>query len=57
MGEIPEVKPVKLGEGPERQGALELTPSQAPVTCRGRCREQTAGTYGSSGTCGLTKLW
>src|ERR1700722_659323 len=28
-GEIPGVKPVKLGEGPEAR-ALELTPSQAP---------------------------
>jgi len=38
------VKPVKVGEGPEQQ--LELTPSQAPAMCLGRCREQTAGTYG-----------
>jgi hypothetical protein len=35
--------PVKLGEGPGQQS--ELTPSQAPKD-RGRCREQTAGTYG-----------
>jgi len=35
--------PVKLGEGPGLRS--ELTPSQA-LEFQGRCREQTAGTYG-----------
>ncbi len=42
--ETPEVKPVKVGEGPGRK--CELMPSQAQFRQLGRCREQTAGTYG-----------
>ena len=43
------MKPVKLGEGPEALRAFELTPSQALRQARGRCREQTAGTYSLDG--------
>ena len=46
-GETLKVKPVKLGRGPGRKS--ELMPSQAPEF-RGRCREQTAGTYGRKTT-------
>ena len=44
-GEIFEVKPVKLGEGPEQRARADTEPSPGQAT-RGRCREQTAGTYG-----------
>ena len=44
-GETPEVKPVKVGESPGCI-ASEPTPSQAQAPSLGRCREQTAGTYG-----------
>ncbi len=39
-----EVKPVKLGEGPERLVRANAEPSPS---MKGRCREQTAGTYGA----------
>jgi hypothetical protein len=47
--EIRGVKPVKLGEGPEALAArADAEPS--PVRgAQGRCREQTAGTYGLHG--------
>jgi hypothetical protein len=43
------VKPVKLGEGPEALSArADAEPSPARLA-PGRCREQTAGTYGRHG--------
>ena len=41
-GEIREMKPVKFGERPGRDVRANAEPS--PVA-KGRCREQTAGTY------------
>jgi len=32
-----------------KRSSLELTPSQALRLAQGRCREQTAGTYGRCG--------
>ena len=45
-GETPEVKPVKLGEGPGPQVRANAEPSPRIERSKGRCREQTAGTYG-----------
>ena len=47
-GEILEVEPVKLGEDPEPRARVHAEPS--PGSRRGRCREQTAGTYGRKAT-------
>ena len=42
------MKPVKLGEGPKvRRRQADAEPS--PGKRQGRCREQTAGTYGLHG--------
>ena len=44
-GETPEVKPVKLGERPGCFGN-RANAEPSPSNSLGRCREQTAGTYG-----------
>jgi hypothetical protein len=46
-GEIRAVKPVKLGEGPVLCARADAEPSLRKR--EGRCREQTAGTYGPEG--------
>ena len=47
-GEIPEVQPVKLGEGPEAL-VTRADAEPSPRKREGRCREQTAGTYSLNG--------
>ena len=44
-GETPEVKPVKFGESPGCFGS-RANAEPSPSNSLGRCREQTAGTYG-----------